>query len=85
MYLSHPVHYLGQPMKEELLKIMSGYRISLPKKFREKHGLKIGDYVNAVWNEDKALQLFPGKVVFKVTLGPKEGEEDTDKEDEEDK
>jgi bifunctional DNA-binding transcriptional regulator/antitoxin component of YhaV-PrlF toxin-antitoxin module len=66
-------------MKEELLKIMSGYRISLPKKFREKHGLKIGDYVNAVWNDDKALQLFPGKVIFKVTLGPKEGE-DTDTE-----
>jgi len=69
-------------MKEEILKILSGYRISLPKRFREKHGLKIGDYVNAVWNEDKALQLFPGKVVFKVTLGSKEGE-DTDAEDSE--
>lgn len=69
-------------MKEELLKIMSGYRISLPKKFREKHGLKIGDWVNAVWNDDKALQLFPGKVIFKVTLGPKEVG-DTDIEDNE--
>ena len=62
---------------------MSGYRISLPKEFRDKHGLKIGDYVNAVWNEDKALQLFPGKVVFKVTLSP-EGDVDME-DDEEDK
>ena len=70
-------------MKEEILKILSGYRISLPKRFREKHRLKIGDYVNAVWNDEKALQLFPGKVIFKVTLGP-EGEEGEDIDTEED-
>lgn len=61
-------------MKEELLKIISGNRITLPKDFRERYDLGVGDYVKAIWNDDKegGLRLLPGKVVLSVTIRSEE-------------
>ncbi len=36
-------------MDTYILKTFSGYRISIPKKTREKLGIKIGDYVEVVF------------------------------------
>jgi len=59
-------------MPEELLKILSGNRITVPKKFRKKFGLKIGDYVQAQWDGNDVLKIVPGKVIFKVTIKPED-------------
>jgi len=36
---------------EELIKILSSYRVTLPKDFRDKFGLKVGEHVRAIWDE----------------------------------
>ena len=60
---------VDNPKKNEaLLKILQNFRVTLPKEFRERFGLKVGDFVQAQWDGDDVLKIVPGKVIFKVSI-----------------
>jgi len=57
---------------EDILKVLSAFRITLPKDFRDKFGIKVGDNVKAVWDGD-SLMILPVdlevKFRMKLTIG----------------
>lgn len=48
---------------EGLLKVFIGCRITLPLKWRERHGIKEGDFVKCIYNGNE-LRLIPVRVVI---------------------
>ncbi len=52
---------------EKLLNILSNYRITLPKDFREKFNMQVGDHVKAVW-DGEYLMILPVNVEVKARV-----------------
>jgi len=51
-------------MADEIIQVTAGYRITVPKKAREKLSIKLGDFVIAKL-EGKALRIVPASVLPK--------------------
>jgi bifunctional DNA-binding transcriptional regulator/antitoxin component of YhaV-PrlF toxin-antitoxin module len=47
--------------RPQLLKVFTGFRVTLPKQWREKHGVSVGDFVKCEF-DDVTLTLTPVEV-----------------------
>ncbi|MFQ6068078.1 MAG: AbrB/MazE/SpoVT family DNA-binding domain-containing protein [Candidatus Bathyarchaeia archaeon] len=54
---------MKEKIKKKVLRVISGGRITLPKEYRERNDLRVGDYLIMIC-KDKSLELSP--IMFRV-------------------